>query len=98
MTLQLNLPAQIEKRLRQEADRQGLAPAAMTLKLLDQHLPQPLDDRRAAAIAMLNQWMEEDQSLSDEELAENQDLLRQIDEDRPSYRKLFNEILKDEQP
>jgi hypothetical protein len=64
---------------------------------LDHHLPKPIDDRRAAAIAMLQQWIEEDAALSDEELEENQNLLRLIDEDRPSYRKLFTEILKKEQ-
>ena len=68
MTIQLNLPAQLEERLRQEADRQGLAPDAVTLKILDQHLPKTVDDRRAAAIAMLQQWMEEDVAFSDEEL------------------------------
>ncbi len=96
MTLQVNLPTQLEERLRQEAERQGLAPDAVTLQLLDQHLPKPSDDHRAAAIAMLHQWMEEDAALSDEELAENENLLRLIDEDRPSYRKLFTEILKKE--
>ena len=98
MALQLILPAQLEERLRREAERQGLGPDAVTMQLLDQHLPQPLDDRRAAAIAMLQHWMEEDAALSDEELRENQNLLRLIDEDRPSYRKLFTEVLKDQQP
>ncbi len=95
MTFQLNLPAHLEERLRREAERQGLPPDAITLQILDQHLPKPLDERRAAAIAMLQQWMEEDAGLSDEESAENEKILRMIDEDRPSYRKLFTDILKD---
>ena len=33
---------------------------------LDQHLPKPVDDRRAAAIAMLHQWMEEDANATDD--------------------------------
>ena len=97
MTFQLSLPAHLEERLRREAERQGLPPDAVTLQILDQHLPKPVDDRRAAAIAMLHQWMEEDATLSDDESAENEEVLRMIDEDRPSYRKLFTDILKDRQ-
>jgi hypothetical protein len=97
MTLHLTLPAPLEERLRQEAERQGLAPDTVTLQILDQHLPKPLDDRRAAAIAMLHRWMEENAALSDEEFAENEKVLRMIDEDRPSYRKLFTDILKEKQ-
>ena len=93
MTLHLTLPAPLEERLRQEAERQGLAPDTVTLQILDQHLPKPVDDRRAAGIAMLHRWMEEDAALSDEESAENEKVLRMIDEDRPSYRKLFTDML-----
>ncbi len=39
MTLQLTLPGDLERRLHQEAERQGLPPDAVTLKLLDEHLP-----------------------------------------------------------
>jgi hypothetical protein len=97
MTLHLTLPAPLEERLRQEAERQGLPPDTVTLQLLDQHLPKHLDDRRSAAAAMLDRWIEEDAALSDEESAENEKVLRMIDEDRPSYRKLFTDILKDNQ-
>ena len=88
MTIQLNLPAQLEERLRQEADRQGLAPDAVTLKILDQHLPKTVDDRRAAAIAMLQQWMEEDANANgDPEEAEQ--FFRDLDAARTSNRPLF---------
>jgi hypothetical protein len=97
MTIQLTLPAQLEERLRREAERQGLPPDAVTLQILDQHLPPPLDNHRAAAVAMLERWMEEDAALSDEESAENENVLRMIDEDRPSYRKLFADVLKEKQ-
>jgi hypothetical protein len=46
---------------------------------------------------MLHRWMEENAALSDEEFAENEKVLRMIDEDRPSYRKLFTDILKEKQ-
>jgi hypothetical protein len=88
MTLQLNLPPQLEQRLRLEAERQGLAPDAVTLQILDQHLPQPLDDQRAAAIAMLHQGMEEDANANgDPEEAEQ--FFRDLDAARASNRPLF---------
>jgi hypothetical protein len=94
MTLQLTLPAALEERLCQEAQRQGLSPDAVTLKLLDKHLPSA--DRRAALIAMLQQWNAEDEAMTPEESAANAEVLRAIDEERLSNRKLFTEILKDE--
>ena len=96
MTFRLTLPPELEERLRQEAERRGQPTESVALGLLDQHLPPPLDDRRAAAIAMLHQWMEEDAGLSPEEAAANADVLRALDEDRPSYRKLFTDLLKDD--
>ncbi len=87
MTLHLTLPAPLEQRLRQEAERQGLAPDAVTVQILDQHLPKPLDDRRAAAIAMLHRWMEEDANAGDPEEAEQ--FFRDLDAARTSNRPLF---------
>ncbi|HYV35379.1 MAG TPA: hypothetical protein VE988_06730 [Gemmataceae bacterium] len=96
MTLQLTLPEDMEKRLEQEAERRGLPGAIVALQLLDQHLPPPLDARRAAALSLLEQWRVEDESLSKEEEASNAQVLRCLDEDRPSYRKLFVDVLKDQ--
>jgi hypothetical protein len=96
MTLQLTLPPELEERLRREAERRGQPTEAVALRLLDQHLPPPPDDRRAAAVAMLQRWAEEDTAMSPEEAAANADVLRALDEDRPSYRKLFTDLLKDE--
>jgi hypothetical protein len=96
MTLQLFLPPELEARLRQEAERRGQPSETVALGLLDQYLPPPLDERRAAAVALLHGWMEEDAALSPEEAAANADVLRALDEDRPSYRKLFTDILKDD--
>ncbi len=93
MTLQISLPTELEGRLRQEAQRQGLSPDAVTLKLLEQHLPSA--DRRAALIALLHQWKTEDEALTEEESAANAEVLRSIDKDRLSDRQLFAEILKD---
>jgi hypothetical protein len=93
MTLQLTLSPEVEARLRQEAVRCGQPTEAIAIQLLERHLPPPLDQRRAAAVAMLHQWMEEDAALTPEEEAENQAVLRSLDEDRPSYRRLFRDIL-----
>jgi antitoxin (DNA-binding transcriptional repressor) of toxin-antitoxin stability system len=59
-------------------------------------IPPAQDERRAAAVAMLNRWVEEDAKLPPEEAAANTAVLRALDEDRPSYRKLFADILKDD--
>jgi hypothetical protein len=96
MTLQLNLPPELHERLRQEAERRQEPIETVVMRLLDEHLPPPLDARRAAAIAMLRQWMEEDAALTPEEEAANEEFFRRFDEDRPSYRKLFTDILKDD--
>jgi hypothetical protein len=97
MSIQLVLPPELEQRLRQEAERRGKSAEEVALQLLNQHLPPPLDVRRAAAIAMLQQWMEEDSSISQEEAEANAAVLRALDEDRPSYRKLFTDLSKDVQ-
>jgi hypothetical protein len=96
MVLQLPLPAELEERLRQEAERCGQSTESVALRLLEQHLPPPLDERRAAAVALLERWQEEDASLSAEEAAGNADVLRALDADRPSHRKLFPDLLKDD--
>jgi len=103
MILQLNLSPELHERLLQEAERRQEPVEAVAMRLLDEHLPPLLESRRAllesrreAAIALLQQWMEEDAALTPEEAAANAEVLRALDEDRPSYRKLFTDILKDD--
>ena len=97
MTLQLTLSPELEERLRSEAECRGLSAEAVVLQLLEQHLPNVMtDERRVATIAMLHRWMEEDAALTPEEEAANAEVLRTLDKDRPSHRKLFTDILKDE--
>jgi hypothetical protein len=95
MTLQITLPSQLEERLRQEADRRGQGQETVALGVLDAHLPPALDARRAAAVSLLRGWAEEDESLSADEMAANADVLRALDKDRPSFRKLFPDLLED---
>lgn len=94
MTLELALSSELEERLRREAQKQGLTPGAVTVRLLDEHLPPA--DKRLAAMAMLQQWIAEDKALTDQDIADNAAALRAIDADRLSDRKLFADILKDE--
>jgi hypothetical protein len=96
--IQLTLPPELGERLRQEAERRGQTAEAVVVRLLDQHLPPAGDDRRAAAVALLHRWAEEDAALSPEEAAANADVLRALDEDRPSYRKLFTDLRKGDPP
>jgi hypothetical protein len=68
----------------------------VTTELLDEHLPHDDEGRRTAAVSMLRQWADEDQALSDEAAAENAAVLRALDEHRASYRKLFENVLREE--
>lgn len=90
MTLQLNLPPELERRLEQEAGRRGLPPDQYTLRLLDEHLP--ATDRRAEAISLLQSWIENGDEAQHRETGEF--LVRALDEDRLSDRKLFPPEMK----
>jgi hypothetical protein len=60
MVLSLPLSPELETRLRREAERQGISMDTLMLDLLDKYLPQEAESRRAAAVAMLQNWAEED--------------------------------------
>jgi len=90
MTLQLTLPAELEARLHQEAQRQGLSPDALTRKLLDEHLPHA--DRSAALLTLFQQWQAEDESGRDDD--PDYDFFAALDAARTSNRKLFPPELK----
>jgi hypothetical protein len=47
-------------------------------------------------VLLLRQCQAENEAMTDEEIAANVDVLRSIDEDRLSDRKLFADILEDE--
>lgn len=85
MTVTLNLPPELEQRLRQEADRRGLTADEFTLQLLDRHFPSR--ERRLKAVAILQSWLDEDDA--EEQKNTGEYLVRQLDEDRWSERKLF---------
>ncbi|MEA2599787.1 MAG: hypothetical protein QOF89_779 [Acidobacteriota bacterium] len=90
MTLTLNLPLDLEKRLQHEAERQGLPADALTLQLLDQHLPSK--EPRGKLVELLQSWIEEGDAQEQKETGEY--LIRVLDEDRLSDRRLFPPELK----
>lgn len=92
MTLHLQLPPQLHERLRQESERRGETAETLALRILDEHLPPPVDARRAAALALLQQWMEEDSQMQDSEEAE--EFFRGLDAARTSDRPLFPPEMK----
>lgn len=90
MTLTLHLPPELEQRLLQEAKRQGLPLDAYTLQLLDKHLPPK--DQRMELVTLLQAWIAEGDPEEQRETGEY--LVRVLDEDRLSDRKLFPPELK----
>ena len=90
MTLTLHLTPELEQRLTQEAKRQGLSVDVYTLQLLDKHLPPK--SRRDELITLLQSWIDEDDAGEQQETGEY--LVRVLDEDRLSDRKLFPPELK----
>ncbi len=93
MPIQLDLPAELEQRLRHEAERQGVSSAAVTVQLLERHLPPT--GRQAKVDAWLRQFVSELDAMSEQEFAVNREVLRAIDDERPAHAKLFTEVLKD---
>ncbi|MBW4591958.1 MAG: hypothetical protein KME46_03275 [Brasilonema angustatum HA4187-MV1] len=85
MTLTLNLPPELEQYLLQEAKQQGLSVEAVTLQLLTNSIL--LRQKQADAVNLVQSWID------DEDVEEQQEtgqyLIRALDEDRLSERKLF---------
>ena len=85
MTLNLDLPPELEQYLLQEAERQGLSVEAMTLQLLMNSLQ--LRQKQAEAVDMLQSWIDDEDVEEQQETGEY--LVQVLDEDRLSERKLF---------
>ncbi len=87
MMLQLELSPEMDERLRQEAELRKLPVETIVLNLLNERLPPVWNEaRNAAAVAMLQQWIKEDEKLEEED---DDELFRLMDEDRLSDRPLF---------
>jgi hypothetical protein len=90
MALTLHLPPDIEQRLVQASEQQGVPAEEYMLQLLDRHLPPA--DRRASVIALLESWLDEAEEAEQRETGDY--LVRVLDQDRLSDRPLFPEELK----
>ena len=90
MTVQVDLTTELEERLRREAERNGVPEAECIVRILDAHLPSV--SRRAQAVALLQSWI--DGKDADDQRETGDYLVRVLDEDRLSKRKLFPPELK----
>lgn len=91
MVLTLHLTPELEQRLMQEAKRQGVSMDVYTLQLLDKHLPS--GGCQEELISLLQSWIDEDDAGEQRETGEC--LVRVLDQDRLSNRKLFPPEYKD---
>ena len=85
MTLVLNIPPELEERLAEAARCLGISAADYALQTLQRQVP--ANDRRAKLTALLQSWI--DGPNGDEQKETGDFLVRALDEDRPSERKLF---------
>ncbi|MBY0523678.1 MAG: hypothetical protein K2R98_09770 [Gemmataceae bacterium] len=90
MRLTIDLPSELEQRLTQEAQRRGLAVDAFAVQLLDKELPPR--DRGMELVTLLQTWL--DVADPEEQQETGEYLIRALDEDRLSDRKLFPPELK----
>ncbi len=85
MTLTLNLPSEIEQYLLQEAHQKGLSIESVTLQLLTSFIV--LRQKQTKAVNLLQSWIDDEDI--EEQKETGQYLIRALDEDRLSERKLF---------
>lgn len=90
MTLNLDLPPELEQYLLLQAEQQGLSVEAMTLQLLTQLLQR--QQKQAEAVDMLQSWIEDEDIEDQQETGEY--LVQVLDEDRLSDRKVFPPEMK----
>lgn len=90
MTLHLNLSPDLVHRLTQAASAQGVSADELTLRLLDAHLPPT--NRQLELVQLLQIWIDDPDAKEQKETGDY--LIRALDEDRNSARKLFPRTLE----
>ena len=85
MTLTLDLPSEVEQYLLQEANQKGLSIESVTLQLLTSFMVSR--QKQIKAVNLLQSWMDDEDI--EEQKETGQYLIRALDEDRLSDRKLF---------
>ena len=83
MTLALELPPELQQRLVSAAREQAVPLEQFAIRILDEHVQPRL--QRAEMAALLQTWIDEAQSASED----GEPLLQAIDADRLSDRKLY---------
>lgn len=89
--MSLTLTPELEERVKREAIRHGMSLDEYAIQALDESLSKIEQERREKAIALLQSWIEEDESSDD---GYDEEFLKMIDEDRLSERKLFPPEMK----
>ena len=89
MTLKLDLPPDLERRLKSEAERRGMEPEVYALGLIEERLaPQATPNNSLARL--FAQWEAEDATNDPEEIARRQreweELRKALNEDHGSFR------------
>ncbi len=87
MTITLSLTSEEETRLRQEAAKQGLPPEELVSQAVKTLIPPTPDDIQARLARLDSIMLDPDDAEDQRETGEF--LRRTLDEDRLSYRKLF---------
>lgn len=85
MTLTLDLPADLEQYLMQEAQQQRLSVEAITLQLLTSSIV--LKQRQVDTVNLLQSWIDDDDTEDQQETG--QYLFQSLDADRSAHRPLF---------
>jgi hypothetical protein len=90
MAFTVTLTPELERRLTQQANHKGMTAKGYALQLLDKYLD--FKDNKTELVALLQEWIDADDT---EEQRETGDyLIRTLDNDRLSNRKLFPPELK----
>jgi hypothetical protein len=90
MKLTLELSGELEQRILAAAAAAGVSPGEYAVQMLDEKLSEP--GQRDQAIELLRSWR--DPALAQEQKETGEYLVRVMDEDRTSERKLFPPELK----
>jgi len=90
MAFTLTLTSELEKRLIQKANQKSITAELYVLRLLDKHLNSK--DNQSELVTLLQEWIDADDTEEQRETGEY--LIRTLDNDRLSKRKLFPDELR----
>lgn len=95
MSLVINLSSQLERRLQAAASRQHMQPEELAASVLEQHIaPLPPEKSPQEAVRVLAQWRADHAHEPDVDEHDFDQVLKNIDAGRSSYRQLFPDDLK----